>query len=91
MINNNRNEEMVSNLYNKPVYVISEVYAETVIIDPGYQDEVRVRKGHRGNRHQQWQFPCFPLLPQISNKNGVLFAARDTKLKLDAVFEKKRN
>ena len=66
---------MVSDICNEPVFVISEVdYAETVILDPGSQEEVRVRQGNHGNRH-------------LVDRNGVLLAARDTKLKLDAFLK----
>ena len=80
-------------LRNESVYVISEVvYAEQVIID------VQVNKDSVVDRKiMNIMLACdacslfpvaFAYLKFPVDKNGVLLAAQDTKLKTDAVFEK---
>ena len=77
-------------LCNESVYVISEVvYAETVIIDVQVNKEksefdrkiVEIDL-NSGKIPVSFSYLKFPV-----DKNGVLLAAKDTKLKLDAVFE----
>ena len=74
-------------LSNGSVYIISEVvYAQKVTID------VQVEKKERSERklmEVDVQIPvAFSYLKFPVDKNGVLLAAKDTKVKLDAVFEK---
>ena len=69
-------------LCNKSVYVISEVvYAEKVIIDVQVNKKNIIEK--RNKIPVAFSYLKFPV-----DDNGVLLAAKDTKLKFDAVFEK---
>ena len=78
-------------LCNESVYVISEVvYAEKVIIDvqvnkkkSEFDREMVEIDLNSGKIPVSFSYLKFPV-----DKNGVLLAAKDTKLKLDAVFEK---
>ena len=73
-------------LCNESVYVISEVvYAEEVIIDV----QVNKRNTFQKTTMEIDNIPvAFSYLKFPVDKNGVLLAAKDTKVKLDAVFEK---
>ena len=70
-------------LRNDSIYVISEVvYAASVIIDVQVKKEFDLRI-ETGKIPVAFSYLKFPV-----DKNGVLLAAKDTKLKLNAVFEK---
>ena len=74
-------------LCNDSVYIISEVvYASVVIIDvqikKNSEFERKVIQINNGTIPVAFSYLKFPV-----DKNGVLLAAKDTKLKTDAVFE----
>ena len=74
-------------LCNDSVYIISEVvYAEKVIIDI----QINTKEKYDSNIVEiDSKIPvAFSYLKFPVDKNGVLLAAKDTKIKFDAVFEK---
>ena len=74
-------------LCNDSVYIISEVvYAEKVIIDI----QINTKDKYDSNIVEiDSKIPvAFSYLKFPVDKNGVLLAAKDTKIKFDAVFEK---
>ena len=74
-------------LCNDSVYIISEVvYAEKVIID--VQISTKEKFGENTVEIDSKIPVAFSYLKFPVDKNGVLLAAKDTKIKLDAVFEK---
>ena len=70
-------------LRNESVYVVSEVvYATKVIIDVQVNKKKKILKIDTGKIPVAFTYLKFPV-----DKNGVLLAAKDTKLKTEAVFE----